>query len=248
MKTNPLEKMLQQEAPPPDPAARLAARRAALAEFARVHSSSATEHVPRRGGLLQALLGRLRLSRDPQSRGRDSMPWYTRRVLVGGAASVCIALVGVAMVWNTLRHQPEVTALKPVAAVPAATEPPACRMRSEESAVRHSPAVNGGCTTARSRRFRYKRRRRGGGEWEGDEREAHGPSRFAAPVAGEQKLDDGYSNAVASALTTTPVAQPPAAAEPTDALSANAAPAPAPESATERRVGKCRGHRPAPRI
>ena len=31
------------------------------------------------------------------------MPWYTRRVLVGGAASVCIALVGVAVVWNTLR-------------------------------------------------------------------------------------------------------------------------------------------------
>jgi len=126
MKPNRLETMLQQEAPPPDPAARLAARRAALAEFARVHASAATESAPR-VGLLQALLVRLR--------GSDSTPWYARRTLVGGAASVCIAVVGMAVVWNTLRQQPDVTELTPVATTAAATESPAGPVTESTQAV-----------------------------------------------------------------------------------------------------------------
>ena len=50
MKPNSLEKLLQQEAPPPDPAARLAARRAALAEFARVQPASARRRAASRAG------------------------------------------------------------------------------------------------------------------------------------------------------------------------------------------------------
>ena len=46
MNRHSLEKLLQQDAPPPDPAARLAARHAALAEFARLHAAPANEPRP----------------------------------------------------------------------------------------------------------------------------------------------------------------------------------------------------------
>ena len=171
------------------------------------------------------------------------MPLYTRRVLVGGAASVCIALVGVAMVWNTLRHQPEVTALKPVAAVPAATESPA-RLESDESAAASSPDV---ASEARGSQPQVQMQapaqvaaeNREDGATKG--KSTRGAEPLAAPVAGEQKLDEGYSIAVADALTSTPVAQPPAAAAPADALPANgqpaaASPAPAPVNATDEQL------------
>ena len=46
MNTHSFEKLLQQDAPPaPDQAARLAARQAALAEYARVHAAAANEPV-----------------------------------------------------------------------------------------------------------------------------------------------------------------------------------------------------------
>ena len=111
MKPNSLENLLKQEAPQAEPAARLAARRAALAEFARVHSQTANDAAPKPRSLLQGLLGRLRLSRGPQPRGSDTMPWYARRVLIGGAASVFVAVIGTAVVWQTLRQDPEVREL-----------------------------------------------------------------------------------------------------------------------------------------
>ena len=47
------------------------------------------------------------------------MAWNSRRMLLGGAASVCIAMFGSALVWNTLRQQqPELAQLK--TATPAA--------------------------------------------------------------------------------------------------------------------------------
>jgi Ca-activated chloride channel homolog len=149
------------------------------------------------------------------------MPWYTRRVLVGGAASVCIALVGVAMVWNTLQHQPDVTALKPVAAVPAATEAPALPLGSEESAASRSPAETSEADSAQPRvqiqaPARVAAENREDGAIKGKATRAE--PQLAAPDAGEQKLDDGNSNAVANALTTAPVAQPPAAAAPAPSM------------------------------
>jgi hypothetical protein len=115
MKQNSLEKLLQQDAPPPNPAARLAARRAALEEFARVMPATAA---PARRSRLQGLLGALRLSRnDDTSHGRDSMPWYSRRLVIGGAASAFIAVFGFSLVWNTYKQDPQITELEaPVAA------------------------------------------------------------------------------------------------------------------------------------
>jgi Ca-activated chloride channel family protein len=115
MKPNHLEEMLKQDAPAPDPAARVAARRAALTEFARAQQASAAEAAPTGTASVetsgfQALLGRLRLSREPTS-GRDFMPWYSRRMVLGGAASVCIALVGSVVVWNAMRGDPMVAEL-----------------------------------------------------------------------------------------------------------------------------------------
>ena len=113
MKQNSLENLLQQDAPPPDPAARLAARRAALAEFAKVNPaqpiSPTMAAAPERRGLFQALLGALRPSRDTNDHGRDSMPLFSRKALYGGVASIAIALVGSTVVWNTFR-QNELTA------------------------------------------------------------------------------------------------------------------------------------------
>src|SRR5688500_7040313 len=110
MKQNSLEKLLQQDAPPPNPSARLAARRAALAEFARVHPAAVK---PGSRGWAQGLLGAWRLSRGPQVNGRDSMPWYTRRLVIGSAASVFIAMFGVTLVWNTVKHEPELAEARP---------------------------------------------------------------------------------------------------------------------------------------
>ncbi len=122
MNTHSFEKLLQQDAPPaPDQAARLAARQAALAEYARVHAAAANEPVVPRSSIFQALSGALRLSREPQSRGRDVMPWYSRRMLLGGAASVCLLIVSGTLVWKTMKLYPEVARLEPQVPVPAVT-------------------------------------------------------------------------------------------------------------------------------
>jgi len=76
MKPNSLENLLRQEAQKPDQAARVAALRAALAEFARVHPQTGNDAAPKSHSVLQGLLGRLRLSL--QTRRSDTMPWYTR--------------------------------------------------------------------------------------------------------------------------------------------------------------------------
>ena len=47
------------------------------------------------------------------------MPWYSRRGLVGGAASIFIAVIGTAVVWDTVRQDPGVTELsRPTAVAP----------------------------------------------------------------------------------------------------------------------------------
>src|SRR5215510_12712667 len=95
MKPRSFEEMMKQDAAPPaDPAARRAARQAALAEFTRLNASAANETLPPRRSPFQALLGALRLSREPHSPGSRVMPWYSRRMLLGGAASLCLVIVG----------------------------------------------------------------------------------------------------------------------------------------------------------
>ncbi|HET9475376.1 MAG TPA: von Willebrand factor type A domain-containing protein [Steroidobacteraceae bacterium] len=107
------------------------------------------------------------------------MPWYTRRVLMGGAASVCIAVVGVAVVWNTLRVQPEVAALEP-AATPAAPEPPAGPM--SDSAPAASTAADSTAATA-----------------------ADDARLLSGPVAAEAKRDEDNARSAAEAAPAAPV-------------------------------------------
>jgi len=111
MNSHSFEKLLQQDAPPPpDAAARRAARQAALAEFARVHTAAANAPGATRWSLFQALLGTLRLSSHTQR--SDDMPWYSRRMLLGGAASVCLVVVGGAVAWKTLRGNPQIVMIE----------------------------------------------------------------------------------------------------------------------------------------
>jgi len=136
MKPNSLENLLRQEAQKPDQAARVAALRAALAEFARVHPQTGNDAAPKSHSVLQGLLGRLRLSL--QTRRTDTMPWYTRRALIGGAASVFVAVIGTAVVWDTLRKDSEVAELS---AAPTST-PATSESRSAPEAV--APTVAAG--------------------------------------------------------------------------------------------------------
>jgi Ca-activated chloride channel homolog len=110
--TQSFEKLLQQDAPPPpDAAARHAARQAGLAEFARLHAGAANESTAPRRSLFQALSDALRLSSQLQR--SDDMPWYSRRMLLGGAASVCLLVVSGALVWKTLRVYPAANVMAP---------------------------------------------------------------------------------------------------------------------------------------
>jgi Ca-activated chloride channel family protein len=100
-------------APAPDPQARLRAKRAAMEEFARVHSAEASEKsagaesAP--NNFLKGLLAKLRLSRDT-SHGSTSMNWFTNRGLMAGAAGVGVLAIGLATVLPNLdRHVVAVT-------------------------------------------------------------------------------------------------------------------------------------------
>ncbi len=83
------------QAPAPDPAARLRAKRTALAEFERAQAANQPDIV--RAGLFQVLWRRLRPSRE-HSHGSPSMKWFTNRGLLAGAAGVCVLAIGVAIV------------------------------------------------------------------------------------------------------------------------------------------------------
>jgi len=150
MKPNSLEQLLQQPAPAPDPAARLAARRAALAEFQRAHPANAGATNSPRRSLFQALSGWLRPSREDKSHGSSLMAWNSRRMLLGGVASVGIALFGSALVWNLNKQQPELVALPAAKPVPVAepAEPPkneaseAYLGSEQQSAAQPAPAAD----------------------------------------------------------------------------------------------------------
>ncbi len=103
MKPNSYENLLKETAaPPPDPQARLLAKRAALAEFARVNGEQATPAQPK-AGFFQGLSDALRLSRERKSHGSDVMGWNARSKMFAGAASVCLAVVGFAVVWPMIK-------------------------------------------------------------------------------------------------------------------------------------------------
>jgi Ca-activated chloride channel family protein len=189
------EKLLQQDAPPaPDASARRAARQAALAEFARVHGDVANDPASSRWSLFQAVLGGLRLS--SQTQRSDDMPWYSRRMLLGGAASVCLVVVGGALAWKTLRLDPSLRELSPefqtvsvptkdIGEVPAAPVP-------KEAAPRDAPApVDAAPAEQKSRR------------------EAEQVAARATESRQELAKQEQYAENAAAGIVPAPAAQPP---------------------------------------
>jgi Ca-activated chloride channel family protein len=153
MNENSIEaKLARVTAPAPDPAARLEAKRAALAEFARVHAanrqSGETSAAPSKG-----LWDALRLFRIDSSNGRDSMNWFVRRNLFAGAAGACVLALGLAVVWPTFTRNgdsllrsdvrtPEIEADIQAEPVPPPVPEPVMRNEAERSAdIRSQPAA-----------------------------------------------------------------------------------------------------------
>jgi Ca-activated chloride channel family protein len=86
--------------PPPDPQARVSAKRAALAEFARVQA--ANDEASR--ATSQASGSPERLSRQ-DGRGRFAMNWLVPRGWNGAFASVCVVALGATLLWPMLSRQ-----------------------------------------------------------------------------------------------------------------------------------------------
>jgi hypothetical protein len=84
------------QAPAPDPEVRLRAKRAALEEFARLQA--ANDQTTSKDEQADT-----RLSRRASPRGRDHMTWTRNTKWLAAAASACIAVVGLAVVWPMLR-------------------------------------------------------------------------------------------------------------------------------------------------
>ncbi len=104
MSDHSFESQLARLAPPEiDPATRLKAKRAALAEFARVHAHDAT-HVESKQNTLKALFAKLRLIRDEQRHGRALMSVATRNTVLGSFATLSVAALGVALLWPTIQR------------------------------------------------------------------------------------------------------------------------------------------------
>src|SRR5581483_55432 len=78
MKAQPFEFLLRHTNPPtPDPEARLRARRAALAEFERVHTDTQPKLAP----------------------VPVRTKWASRKTVWGGLATGCVVVIGVSVVW-----------------------------------------------------------------------------------------------------------------------------------------------------
>ncbi|MDF3020538.1 MAG: von Willebrand factor, type [Steroidobacteraceae bacterium] len=121
------------KAPSPDPAARLRAKRTALAEFERGHAANQEIKLPAEApGPFQALLKKLRLSREEDSHGSSSMKWYMNRGFLAGAAGLCVVALGLTWVLPNLDpYTRELTqAEMPSASVPSS----AAKLPGEESA------------------------------------------------------------------------------------------------------------------
>src|SRR5687768_3065395 len=103
MKAQSFEIQLQHAAPPPpDPAARLRARCAALAEFERV-----------------SMLGSMPRNQERISPIRF---WSSRNALVGGIASACVVVIAVSMAWLMPPEQRELPRRVPVVVPPPPVE------------------------------------------------------------------------------------------------------------------------------
>jgi Ca-activated chloride channel family protein len=108
MKDSLAEKLQGLEAPAPRAAARLAARRAALDEFARVHGANPVAPVV--PAARQGFWSRLRLSRNEPRNGSTRMKWVVSRAAFGGLASACVVAFATALLWPMFMNHPELRA------------------------------------------------------------------------------------------------------------------------------------------
>jgi Ca-activated chloride channel homolog len=92
----PIEKLARMSAPPPRPAARLAAKRAALEEFERVQAARAPQSSPE-SEASQGFWSLLRLSRTKDR--STGMKWVVSRAAFGGLASACVVVFSAAIMW-----------------------------------------------------------------------------------------------------------------------------------------------------
>jgi Ca-activated chloride channel family protein len=87
--------------PAPDPVARLAAKQAALAEFARVHAANeaagqeAAQEVDRSARLSRQVTDRS----DAMKRSTPSLKWLVPRSMFGAVASACVVALATALLW-----------------------------------------------------------------------------------------------------------------------------------------------------
>jgi Ca-activated chloride channel family protein len=94
-------------APAPDPAARLAAKQAALAEFARVHAANeAAGQEAHQETNHSARLSRQETDRsDAMKRSRPSFKWLVPRSMFGAVASACVVALATAALWPIFSHR-----------------------------------------------------------------------------------------------------------------------------------------------
>jgi Ca-activated chloride channel homolog len=136
MKPKSYETLLKEmAAPPPEAQARVLARRAALQEFARVQAANAA---PSKPGFFQGLLGALRLSRETQSHGSDVMGLNAKSRMFAAAAGVCVAVIGLAVIWPMVKGGDSARLLEKTPAESMTVEP----VRSEAPA--SEPAASTG--------------------------------------------------------------------------------------------------------
>ena len=101
------EQLEKLEAPKPRAEARLAARNAALAEFARAQADLPAQEQPTPDqATRQGFWSWLRLSRDDSRHGSSRMKWgLVRRTALSAVASGCIVTFAVAVMWPMFRDR-----------------------------------------------------------------------------------------------------------------------------------------------
>src|SRR5262249_32296084 len=98
MKAQSLEHQLRHTTPPmPDPEARQRARRAALAEFERIHAPA--HHATADDAPADHAQAPAPTPRTSRARFFGPLNWASRNVWMGGVATACVVVIGVSVVW-----------------------------------------------------------------------------------------------------------------------------------------------------
>jgi Ca-activated chloride channel family protein len=137
-------RMKDLQAPAPDPAARLRAKRAALAEFARVQTADKVVDIaPQESDEVT------RLSREPSSRRSKSMKFFANRHWYAAAAGIGVLAIGLTWVLpNLSRYSEELAAPEQVGPVSSNAEPADLPAASATSPADPEPMANAAAAPA----------------------------------------------------------------------------------------------------